>query len=181
MNCLEAVAACSSERKENQTMQIIIGIDPGPEKSAYVVLYNGAIQDKGKVDNAILKVELRQWEGSDVQMAIEMVASYGMPVGCEIFETVFWIGRVWEAAERSNLDCRKVYRKDIKLWLCNSIRAKDANVRQALLDKFPRTGGGKTPQIGTKSKPGPLYGMSGDIWSALAIALYAQTYPSVVE
>lgn len=144
-----------------------------------MVLYNGMPKEKGKVDNAVLKVELQQWDGSGVQMAIEMVASYGMPVGREVFETVFWIGRFWEAAERCNLDCRKVFRKDIKLWLCNSVRAKDANVRQALLDKFPRTGGGKTPQIGTKSKPGPLYGVAGDVWSALAVALYAEAHKAV--
>ena len=57
------------------------------------------------------------------------------------------------------------------MHLCNSVRAKDSNVRQALLDRFPATGGGKTPQIGTKSKPGPLYGFSKDMWAALGVAL----------
>lgn len=161
---------------ERIPMKIIIGIDPGPEQSGYMVLYNGMPKEKGKVDNAVLKAEFGQWHGPDVQMAIEMIASYGMPVGREVFETVFWIGRFWEAAERNNLDCRKVYRKDIKLWLCNSLRAKDANVQQALLDKFERTGGGKIPQIGTKSKPGPLYGVAGDVWSALAVAMYAEAH-----
>jgi hypothetical protein len=50
-------------------------------------------------------------------------------------------------------------------------RAKDPNIRQALLDIFPGTGGGATPQIGTKAKPGPLYGVTSHAWSALAVAI----------
>ena len=44
---------------------------------------------------------------------------------------------------------------------------------QALLDLFPRTGGGATPQIGTKGKPGPLYGVSSHAWAALGVAVTA--------
>ncbi|MNY62967.1 hypothetical protein D3C86_1998680 [compost metagenome] len=61
----------------------------------------------------------------------------------------------------------------MKLHLCKTPRAKDANVRQALLDMFPRTGGGKTPQIGTKAQPGPLFGVSSHAWAALGVAVTA--------
>lgn len=44
----------------------------------------------------------------------------------------------------------------------------------ALLDLFPRTGGGATPQIGTKAKPGPLYGVSSHAWAALGVAVTAK-------
>lgn len=106
-------------------------------------------------------------------MAIEMIASYGMPAGASLFETCVWIGRFWQVAVETGWTCQKVYRKDVKLWLCGTNRAKDSNVRQALLDKFPRTGGGKTPQVGTKKQPGPLFGFAGDMWAALAVAMYA--------
>jgi hypothetical protein len=43
------------------------------------------------------------------------------------------------------------------------MKAKDANIRQALIDKIG-------PQ-GTKKDPGPTYGISKDVWSALAIAV----------
>ena len=62
-------------------------------------------------------------------------------------------------------------RLDVKLHLCKDSRAKDANIRQALLDRFPATGGGKTPQIGTKAQPGPLYGIKSHLWAALGVAV----------
>jgi hypothetical protein len=68
---------------------------------------------------------------------------------------------------------RLTYRRDVKVLLCNSSKAKDSNVRQALLDLFPRSGGGATPQIGTKSQPGPLYGVSTHAWPALGVAVTA--------
>jgi hypothetical protein len=57
------------------------------------------------------------------------------------------------------------------MFLCNSMRAKDANIRRRVLDIFPATGGGKTPQIGTKGHPGPLYGVTSHAISALALGL----------
>ncbi|RXN88219.1 hypothetical protein C7R54_15615 [Achromobacter aloeverae] len=104
------------------------------------------------------------------QVAIEMIASYGMPVGKEVFETCLWIGRFVQALETPE-EARLLYRKDVKMHLCGTTKAKDANVRQALLDLFPRTGGGKTPQIGTKKQPGPLYGVSTHAWPALGVAV----------
>lgn len=92
-----------------------------------------------------------------------------MPVGKEVFDTCLWIGRFMETWSSQ---CQLVYRKDIKIHLCGTVRAKDANVRQALIDRHEPTGGGKVPQIGTKQKPGPLYGIKKDVWSALAVAVY---------
>jgi hypothetical protein len=54
----------------------------------------------------------------------------------------------------------------VKLHLCGSSRAKDPNVRTALLDRFGGAGA-----KGTKAAPGPLYGIAADLWSALAIAV----------
>ena len=45
---------------------------------------------------------------------------------------------------------------------------RDANIRQALIDRY---GPGKDRAIGRKLSPGPLYGLSGDCWSALAVAV----------
>ena len=110
-------------------------------------------------------------------MAIEMVASYGMAVGKTVFETCMWIGRFMEAWESATgTKPQQVYRKDVKMHLCGSMRAKDTNIRQAIIDRYPASGGGKCPQIGTKKEPGPLYGVSKDIWSALAVAItYSET------
>ena len=106
-------------------------------------------------------------------LAVEMIASYGMPVGKEVFETCLWIGRfvqAWHAPELVKL----VYRKDVKMHICGTTKAKDGNVRQAIIDLYPASGGGATPQIGTKAQPGPLYGVSSHAWSAIGVALTIQ-------
>lgn len=148
--------------------ETVLAIDPGPEQSA-VVEYDGErVLPWGIIENFAIPNDLRHLHDSDV-LAIEMIASYGMPVGASVFNTCVWIGRFVEAWQG---DTDLIYRKDVKLHLCQTPRAKDANIRQALIDRFPATGGGKVPQIGTKAKPGPLYGMRSHLWAALAVAVY---------
>jgi hypothetical protein len=139
----------------------VLAIDPGPVESAYVRLECGEITASGKLPNEVLLFCLAP---ADV-LAIEMIASYGMPVGAEVFQTCVWVGRFVETwAPKPH---RLIYRKDVKLHLCNSPRANDATVRQALIDRF----GGKEKAIGTKRSQGPLYGVKGDVWQALAVAV----------
>lgn len=140
----------------------ILAIDPGTEQSGFAILQDGELLDSGVDLNAeVLKSVIAAQ--SDV-LAIEMIASYGMPVGREVFETCVWIGRfvqAWKDPDRVRL----IYRRDVKLHLCQSPRAKDANVRQALIDRMG--------PIGTKKAPGPLYGVSSHAWAALAVAVIA--------
>lgn len=156
-------------------MSAILGIDPGTEQSGWAVLAGDEVLGSGLLPNAellgYLKICLAPVRtSSPVTVAAEMIASYGMPVGREVFETCVWIGR-FKQAWHSPEDVQLVYRKDVKLHLCGTNKAKDGNVRQAILDLFPRTGGGATPQIGTKGQPGPLYGVSTHAWPALGVAL----------
>jgi len=162
---------------------LILAIDPGTERSAWV-LYD---RDSDRpvafdiVGNANLvtmldyksnacvlsKIARDHWHRTDdATLVIEMVACYGMPVGAQTFETCVWIGRFIQAWLPKEAD--RVFRKDVKLHLCGSARAKDANVRQALIDKF---GPGKSKAIGLKKTPGPLYGIKSHLWAALAVAV----------
>jgi len=150
---------------------MILAIDPGNIQSAYVLYNHGEILEMGKYDNYDILAIIGQCPYSLQAFAVEMVASYGMAVGKEVFETCLWVGRF---VERWGDEYELIYRKDIKMHLCGSMRAKDTNIRQALLDRFPASGGGKVPQVGTKAKPGPLFGVHSDIWSALAIAVYCE-------
>jgi hypothetical protein len=61
----------------------------------------------------------------------------------------------------------RVKRIEVKSHICHSAKANDANIRQALIDRY----NGKDAAIGKKAKPGPLYGVSGDMWAALAVGL----------
>ncbi len=150
----------------------ILAIDPGSEKSAYVVYEDGKLNEFGILENGELLLNLKTFPCK--QLAIEMIASYGMPVGKDVFETCVWIGRFidrWRCRGKA-FSYTNIYRKkDVCMTLCHNTRAKDSNIRQAIIDRYPATGGGKCPQIGIKSKPGPLYGVSKDIWSALAVAI----------
>lgn len=148
---------------------ILIGVDPGPERSGWVVLKDGDLYAHDITPNEQMRGYLRQWH--DYELVIEMIASYGMAVGKDVFETCVWIGRFIECAEPNPI--RRITRGDVKLHICGTKQAKDPNVRQALIDMYPATGGGKTPQIGTIKQPGPLYGMAGDMWAALAVAVTA--------
>lgn len=151
----------------------LLAIDPGPTKSAWVMFSDESIEDFGIDDNETIVSEQCWWYPQETRMAVEMVQSFGMSVGEEVFETVLWTGRFIESYSRRHLLARhcpqwfKVYRKDVKLHLCGSMRAKDANIRHALIDRY----GGKDAAIGTKRSPGPLYGIKADLWSALAIGV----------
>ena len=148
---------------------MILAIDPGTTKSAWVLFDpdTSIVVGSGIDPNERVVKAFRNYLQDGYQIVIEMVACYGMAVGKEVFETCVWIGRFMEAFGGADL----LYRQEVKLHLCHSARAKDANIRQALLDMFPATGGGSIPQIGTKKQPGPLYGVKADIWSALAVAI----------
>lgn len=152
---------------------MILAIDPGTAESGWVLYGDGRVHDSGVMKNADVVRWLAYRSAADgARLAIEMIASYGMPVGREVFETCVWIGR-FKQAWHDPEDVTLVYRKDVKLHLCGSPRAKDPNVRQALIDLFPAVGGGKTPQIGTKGQPGPLYGVTSHAWPALGVAITA--------
>ncbi|HKK06198.1 MAG TPA: hypothetical protein VKA50_10160, partial [Gammaproteobacteria bacterium] len=144
----------------------MIAIDPGPEQSAWVRYVNGEILEMDIEPNE----HVRTWlpHASSSTLAIEMVASYGMAVGKDVFETVYWIGRFDEAHNEGS--AIRIYRKDVKVHLCGNVTAKDSNIRQALIDRFGGTGG-KDAAVGKKASPGPLYGIRKDLWSALAVAV----------
>ena len=151
----------------------ILAIDPGNELSAWCLLSDGVPVRFEKEPNAQVLTRLRedisQWAGAEL-LAIEMIASYGMAVGKEVFDTCLWIGQFKEAWESRGRTIRLVYRREVKIFHCESVKASDSNIRASIIDRF---GPGKSKAIGTKAAPGPLYGIKGDEWSALAVALKA--------
>jgi hypothetical protein len=129
---------------------------------------NGSIGSSGVDDNADVLDRIRRWGGD---LAIEMIASYGMPVGREVFETCVWIGRAaetyddqWRSYDGGEQirEAEFVFRRDVKLHLCGNARAKDSNVRQALIDLFGAPG--------TKANPGGTYLVKSHAWAALGVA-----------
>lgn len=147
---------------------VTLAIDPGPTQSAWVVHnpFSDGIRSFAIWTNERLLQALRMREFTDelTTVVIEKIEAFGMAVGAEVFETVYWSGRFAEAAHPLAVD--RIGRKAVKIHLCGSMRAKDPNIRQALIDRF-----GGPDAIGKKATPGPLYGIAGDVWSALAVAV----------
>jgi hypothetical protein len=158
----------------------VVAIDPGPVESALVVWDSVAekILWAMKKPNEEVKRELiRLYEAPSYEyFAIEMIQSFGMSVGAEVFETAYWIGRFTEAwnmglrnhlTDDLRLECKpltnRVYRSEVKMHLCHSMKAKDSNIRQALIDRLGKPG--------TKKNPGKTFGIAGDEWSSLAVAV----------
>lgn len=149
----------------------IFAIDPGNELSAYCITdMNLKPRRHEKLANYDLLGILHDERDADNFYAIEMIASYGMPVGKEVFDTCVWIGRFTERIyEETGRVPILVYRKDEKLTICNSPRANDATIRQALVDRFAY--GVPNKGKGTKKDPGWFYGFKADEWAAYAVAV----------
>ena len=168
-------------------MREIFAIDPGNEESAYALLDRDLRPAMfAKTDNKSIMIQLETYcqLNEDVNMhptvAIEMVACYGMPVGREVFETCVWIGRFIQCIENHGCKYKFIYRKDEKMNLCHSMRATDATITQALVDRF--ASGVSNHGKGRKDKRGWFYGFNHDVWQAYAVGVtYHDMYQSQEE
>ncbi len=142
----------------------VLAIDPGSAQSGWVLFDGEKILELGLTPNLEMLANMRliaasqasHSEGKAGHLAIEMIASYGMPVGREVFETCVWIGRFIEAWGGPHT---LVYRREVKLHLTDSPRSKDPNVSQALRDRF-----------GWTRSDARKLGLKSDIWQALGVA-----------
>lgn len=170
----------------------ILAIDPGPVRSAYAFMDDFGKPRTGHLLNADLELQLAAYAPNTRHLVIESVAHMGMPVGKDVFDTIWQAGRFsaiwhgpWSAIDRPH----------VKLAVCGLTSATDANVRQAVIDAYGgelrAIGGRKCPRChgkawtgrkhepcadcaespGWAAVPGPLHGVSGDVWSALAVGI----------
>lgn len=159
---------------------MILAIDPGNIESGVVLIRERDLKplvaekiSNGELLNNLITNRYETLEESEFirHVAIEMIASQGMAVGKSVFETCVWIGRFIQALEDNYYDdsLKFIYRKDEKMNLCGSMRAKDSNIIQALIDRFaPNT---PNKGKGTKKEPGWFYGFKKDIWQAYAVGV----------
>ena len=149
-----------------------LAIDPGNTGSAYILIDERCRPLQfGKLPNADMLGVLSSVD-ADVA-AIEMIASYGMAVGAEVFETCVWIGRFVEHLDNRlvRLPAHLIKRLPVKVHHCHDAKAKDSNIRQALVDRFAP--GLPNHGKGTARLPGWFYGFRADVWAAYALAVYA--------
>lgn len=158
----------------NNVPKHILAIDPGTYESAWVFCDSISCIpiETGKYENELMGLTIKRFaRRNDTTLAVEQIRSNGNVVGQETFDTCVWIGRfleMWESTTDSPFEL--IPRIDVKMAICLNPRAKDPNIRQALIDRF---GGTKETKKG-----GTLYGVKSDIWSALAVAV---TYSDKVK
>lgn len=153
-------------------MSSIIAIDPGPVQSAIVHWHDGELGAFDIAPNAELEqvLTVATWPAESV-LVIERVASFGMAVGEDVFETVYWTGRFAKTWDDRNYEAAdRMTRHAVKMFWCKRGNAKDSNITQAIVDRFGGVGGMKAAK-GTKAKPGPLHGVTSHVWAALALAI----------
>jgi|TARA_R110000822_G_scaffold246800_1_gene374971 hypothetical protein len=178
-----------------KTMGTILAIDPGTVKSGWCVMeQDGTVNEFGWTDNDDLLE--RVISSRKINLVLEDISNYGMAVGRDTFETVKWLGRFDRKREHTYIT-----RPTIKAALCNTVKATDANVRQAVIDRyggdavaiggkkcinckgkgwtgrdhdaceFCHCHGWKQGGCGTETHKGQLYGVSSHVWSAIALGL----------
>lgn len=140
---------------------MILAIDVGTTETGYCLMDKDTYKPIkfGKINNEEL-LKIVKEEKYD-ELVYEEFQSYGMPIGVSTITSITWNGRYIQSALDREKKVNFVYRKDEKINLCGSIKAKDSNIRQALIDRFG--------EVGVKKTPGFFYGFKKDIWAAFAV------------
>ncbi len=150
----------------------VLGVDPGPVESAWVILSGGQIVQADEQDNEGLLAALHNgWPCNtfpNCTMAIEGMEPYGHPPGVDTFATCVMSGRLLEAAHpslKAHLITRKPIVRHITGKLAVKGRTNDQRIAEALRLRYGHKGDSR--------KPGPLKGITEHKMAALAIATVA--------
>lgn len=149
----------------------LLAIDPGTVASGWVVMDRKTRRPLsfGKDQNEDLVQAIIAEQIWAPELVVEMLTSYGAPVGRETLETCVWVGRFLQAATMKNVNALTMNRFDVKLELIGSPRTNDSMIRAYLVDRFAYG----VPNLGkgTKAEPGWFYGFKADIWQAYALGV----------
>lgn len=141
----------------------ILAIDVGTTETGFCIINKETYKPIrfGKISNEDLLDIIRNEEYDT--LIYEEFQSYGMPIGVSTITSITWNGRYMQIALDREKTVDYIYRKEEKMNLCGSMKAKDSNIRQALIDRFG--------EVGTKKEKGWFYGFKKDIWSAYAVGV----------
>ena len=155
---------------------MVFAIDPGNEESAWCIMndqYELLDFDKQPNRDVMNTLVFRLTNSSTAvslidNVVIERMMNYSNNVGQSVFITCEWIGRFSQEAEKI-VPVHYLFRKDEKMYLCQTMKANDSAIRHALIDRFAKFD--KEKGRGTKKDPDYFYGVKADIWAAIAIAV----------
>jgi Holliday junction resolvasome RuvABC endonuclease subunit len=125
----------------------LLAIDPGPEKSAYMLLEDGVPKSSAWESNHHLldlcddfRQMNHQWQAD--HLAIEYVYLRGMKVYQQAIDTIFWAGRFTQAWNGTHT---LIDRRDVKAVLCGNQKADNTSIKYSIIDNYF---GGKAKAIG---------------------------------
>jgi hypothetical protein len=165
----------------------LLAIDPGPETCGVVLLDVDefpprVIRAWSEMPVARLLKDLKDPRMAGVRVAAERITGYGKEVGASTFLTCEVFGKIdLRCADVGLVFADDITRKVVKTRLGLPTTATEAQVNAVMRHTYPATGGGSTPAVGTKAKPGPLYkirhpelstpGEKIHTWAALGVGL----------
>lgn len=140
---------------------IVVGIDPGPKRSALSIIEDNKPILNMWDDNSVIE-DVLLWEEYDV-LGYEWVANYGRVIGQEVLRTGFACGR-YSALKLPGAKLYEQTRPEIVHFLCGQRNLSKSHTRQALIDRW----GGKE----ATRKGNPLYKIKSHQWDSLAVCVY---------
>lgn len=152
-------------------VRYVLGLDPGPAESA-LVEYDAearAVLVHRKAPNEHVRATMLPLLVVRCPPGVLVIETPHARGGIErqaVMDTCIEVGRVVEVWRRLAGDAHHIWRETVKRAILGSAKGTDAQVRAALLDRW-----GGVSAIGRKASPGPLYGLRGDEWAALAVAV----------
>jgi len=164
--------------------KIILAIDPGNIESAYVLWDGEKMLDKNYLPNkeCLSKFEQQRFQNIDC-VVIEMVSSYGMPIGQNTIDTCVWIGIFKQFFHNKEVHLR--FRQTVKMHHCHALNGvNDGAINNVLKGKYGDDKTQKRPNEViwndcVKHNGGREY-MNGDIWAAFALATSWTEPPSSI-
>lgn len=126
---------------------------------------------RGKLDNDCV-LDLVRLGLYDI-LVMEDITPQGF-IGKTTIETVKWLGRFEQVARDRGKPVVYIARAFIKKHLTGKVnKIKDSHIRQAVIDRI-------NPRY-TLKNPGPLKGVTADVWSAVAVGIvWSETRGRVV-
>lgn len=163
---------------------VIISYDPGNEQTGWVVALedNSKLLYKNKDLNTVCFEKTKEFtkKYNVVKVGCEYPSSYGMAVNQTLLDTCTFCGFLGFYFNSLNIPFELIFRKSVKMFLCGSVRAKDAEVNIRVREYIG--------EDHTIKKPNPYYWneeleqnggnryCGGDIYASLAVLLY-MIYP----
>jgi hypothetical protein len=130
---------------------VIICFDPGNDLTGWCVY---SVEDKvlfykNKEDNLKVIEKFKEFfqKYNILQVGIEYPSSYGMSVGQSLYDTCTFVGILIQISKDNNINPELVFRKSVKMFLCNSVRAKDAEVNLRVREYFGEDNTIKSPNV----------------------------------